>query len=77
MHTRGEWALQLACQAGRLEVVRLLLTLEGDRRVNVHAENELAFRQACTGGHARVVRLLLALKGDRRINVHASSGTFR
>ena len=54
-------------------MVRLLLALEGDRRIDVHADDELAFGWACSGGHLKVVRLLLALEGDRRIDVHSDN----
>ena len=48
-----------------------MLDLEGDRRIDIHAEDEWAFRVACRLGHESLVRLLLSLEGDRRIDIHA------
>jgi len=67
-----------ACEQGHLAVVRELLGLSGDRRVDVHAGEEAAFRGACGNGHVGVVRELLGLSGDRRVDVHAEGqGAFR
>ncbi len=60
-----------ACEHGHVGVVRELLALTGDRRVDVHAEDEDAFRAACYGGHVDVVRELLALMGGGRGGVRA------
>ena len=62
---------QRACANGRLDVVRELLALQGDRFINVHAGNEISFQWACMYGHLNVVRELLALQGDRAVDVHA------
>jgi len=56
---------------GCLDVVRELLALTGDRRVDVHAQEEHAFHGACEKGHLGVVRELLAPTGDRTVSVHA------
>ncbi len=56
---------------GHVDVVRELLALTGDRRVDVHVDDEGGFRGACLRGHLGVVRELLALTGDRRVDVHA------
>ena len=61
-----------ACSSGRMDAIKLLLGLKGDRRVDVHAGNEEAFRNACREGHLEIVKLLLALEGDRRVDVHAA-----
>jgi len=52
------------------EVLKLL-ALEGQHRIDVHAEYEAAYRGACACGHTDVVKVLLALEGDRRIHVQA------
>ena len=58
--------------------MRLLLSLDGDRRIGVHARQAAGFRAACRGDHEGVVRLQLSLDGDRRIDVHAGAeGAFR
>jgi ankyrin repeat protein len=57
----------LACH---LDIVELLLSLTGDRYINVHAADEFAFCFACSDGRHEIVELLLSLTGDRRIDVH-------
>lgn len=57
-----------ACEYGCTEVVKLLLSLTGDRYINVHAIGENAFEMACANKHKEVVKLLLSLEGDRKIN---------
>ena len=42
-------------------MVRELLALEGDRRIDVHVMAEAAFRFACEAGHLFVARELLSL----------------
>lgn len=49
----------------------MLLSLEGDRRIDVHAVDEDAFRCACWKGRESTVKLLLSLEGDRKIDIHA------
>ena len=71
IHANNEEAFRWSCSYGRLEIVKLLLSLSDDRRIDVHAKNENAFWYACRNGHLKVVELLLNLDGDRRINVHA------
>jgi hypothetical protein len=56
-----------ACGNGQLPVVERLLSLEGDRRIDVHAHDEWAFRSACKYGGVHVVDRLLSLEGDRAI----------
>ena len=60
--------------------VRELLSLSGDRRVDVHAVEEKVFRGACRFGHAGLVMPvwssgssaeLLGLGGDCHVDVHA------
>jgi len=63
----------LACRYNHLVLVQELLRIDGDRRIDVHANNEYAFRWACEKGCLEMVRLLLALEGDRRIDVHAEN----
>jgi len=63
--------LLYACKSGNLLLVRELLGLSGDRRVNMC---EQAFTWACHMGHLPMVRELLALTGDRRVDVHTEHG---
>jgi hypothetical protein len=62
---------QQACKEGKLDLVRELLALSGDREVDVHAMDERALFNACSSGHVDVVRELLALSGHREVDVHA------
>jgi len=65
---RGYQALFSACfEAGHVDVVLLLLGLQGDRRVDVHANDDAAFGAACRGGNAQLVQVLLDLEGDRAV----------
>src|SRR5690606_33138000 len=60
-----EYALQLACENGHLEIVRLLISLNS----NIHADNESALRLASENGHLEIVRLLISLNS----NIHADN----
>jgi len=62
-----------ACEEGSLPLVRELLTLSGERFVDVHAGVEFALDWACWRGHVNMVRELLALSGDRRVDVQAGN----
>ena len=57
---------------GQLELIKLLLVLDDDRRIDVHADDEYAFRCACEERYTEIVKFLLELEGDRPINVHAN-----
>jgi hypothetical protein len=59
-----------ACGYGHTKVVTLLLSLNGERAVTVHAKSLYC---ACEGGHVEVIKLLLGLTGERAINVHAEN----
>jgi ankyrin repeat protein len=54
--TQYDYPIRIACEKGRVEVVRLLLR---SRRVNPTANNNLALQCAAENGHIEVVRLLL------------------
>ena len=43
----------------------MLLALEGDRRIDVHAGDVEAFRMACRNRHETIVKLLLTSSLDR------------
>ena len=55
-------------------MVRELLLLEGDQRIDVHAWSDAAFQLACESGRENIVALLLSLDGDRYIDVHMEDG---
>jgi len=57
------------CTLGAVDTARLLLELEGERRVQVDM-NEL-FISVCQYGWLDVAKLLLSLEGDRWVDVHA------
>ena len=67
----AEEVFSSACGSKNVQVVSLLLSLKGDRYIDVHADSEAAFRTACFNGSLNIVRLLLSLKGDRLIDVNA------
>jgi len=64
---KADAAFQAACYEGQLGIVRKLLALSGDRRVDVHAQLEWAYHMACEYGRLDVVRELLALTGQRTV----------
>ncbi len=64
-------ALASACCHGHLDMMQLLLDLEGDRAVDVNAMRGAPFGMACTWGQLEAMRLLLALTGDRTVDVRA------
>ncbi len=66
---KADDVLLLACRAGSVTLLRELLRLSGDRRVNVNVQSGAAFYVACECGQVDVVRELLALTGDRRLNI--------
>lgn len=85
-HEQAQQALTWCCEADNAMGLELVLALEGEKAVDVHASDsagpEAAFRVACRCGSDQVVRQLLALEGDRRIDVHAKAdsqpeGAFR
>ena len=76
VHADCENGFRSACRGGSPEVVRLLLSLTGEREVNVHIHgpehltchwSEVGFVAACKRGNIDIVRELLELKGDRLI----------
>jgi len=54
---------------GHVDLFKLLLSLDGDMSVDVHADTDRAFTLACQHGRVDVMELLLSLEGDRRIDV--------
>ncbi len=62
---------RVACMCGSREVVKFLLSLDDDLRVDVFHENSRAFRDTCLAGQLEIVRELLALGGERYMDVHA------
>jgi ankyrin repeat protein len=75
IHACDEWAFQLACKYGHLDVVKYLISLEPDHnRINIHADDEDAFQLACYNGHLDVVKYLISLEPDHNhINIHANN----
>jgi len=66
-------SLNMACERGYTDIVRMALALKGRRRVNVHAFHERCFRGACSRGQEGVVRELLALQGvSGEVDVHVN-----
>ena len=60
----------MACsqsQCFNLKVIKLLLKVEGDRRISGYILNEEAFRTACEKENLELIQLLLKLEQDRKI----------
>jgi len=76
VHVGEEGAFRGACENGHLGVVRELLALEGDRRINVNVQIDRTFDRVCANGHLSVLQELLALGGDRRIDVEDPDAGF-
>jgi len=57
---------------GHAGVVRQLLALGGDRRVDVHSGHDSAFVQASSRGHIEVVQILLDLSSSRTATTPSS-----
>lgn len=48
----------MACYYGNIEIVKFLLTLDGDRTINIHIDDNFAFKWASDKGHLKVLTLL-------------------
>ena len=55
--------LWIACQYGHLDVVRVLLSVDGIDPNRAKKDGQTPLSRACQNGHVDVVRLLLALPG--------------
>ena len=49
--------------------MRLLLNLEGDRRIDVQVDHNDAIYDAFYYGHEQIIRLLISLEDDRKIDI--------
>jgi len=65
---RDNQAFIEACSYGQEKVVKLLLSLKGQYRVDPSAQNYQALIKAAINGHQNVVRLILSINDDRKIN---------
>jgi len=63
MSIQGEETFVQACTEGRLEIVKLLLSLKGDRYIPAGFNSEYPFRIACENNRVKVVKYLLTLEG--------------
>lgn len=59
---------QDVCRIGSVEIVELLLKLDGGQRINSDIINGDALWWACDNGNTEVVRLLLSSNGNHKIN---------
>jgi len=57
-----------ACSNGSIEIIKMLLALEGERAINPVDQHNEAFINACTNGHQEIVELLLSLKGKYEVD---------
>lgn len=70
VHYNNEEAFKCACINSRINTVKLLLTLDGERKINVNINNDEIFMNACYDGRSDVVKLLLDLEDDRKIDIN-------
>jgi ankyrin repeat protein len=58
--TKNEYAFQLSCKKGHIEIAKWLVSLG----INFHANNELAFQVCCEKGHIEIAKWLVELGID-------------
>lgn len=66
--------LYIACSYGHLPAIKALLSLGGDRCLDVSEEEGAVWITACRNGCLDAVDYLLGLTGPRRVDVHAQGG---
>lgn len=82
IHANNEYAFQLSCQNGDLDLAQYLVDLgqKSNSLINIHEDNELAFRWSCQNGHLNIAEWLINLgqKSNSPINIHvADENPFR
>lgn len=70
---RDNYAIQIAAHNGYVDIVRILLALKGERKVDASANKNYAIQWASLGGHTEVVRELLALDNSRQVDAAADN----
>lgn len=69
VHYDNDGAYKNACFNAHKKIVKILLSLEGDRRINVNHSEQ--FVDACNNKDCPdFIEFMLSLEGDRRINIH-------
>lgn len=76
IHNINEYAFQLACRSGNLDLCKWLINLDQTRKIDIHTDGELAFIWSCKFGHIDIAKWLIDLgeKTDSRINIHGEFG---
>lgn len=62
-------SFEVACKNSQIDVVKFLLSLEGDQKIN-KKDIETVFFDLCEFGYIELIKLLLELKGERKIDFH-------
>ena len=77
IHAINEFAFQLSCKHGYLEIAKWLLNLSMQKNftsIDVHANCDLSFRWSCEYGHLEVAKWLIGF--GLRINLSVINGLF-
>lgn len=64
IHVENEYAFQLSCEHGYLEISKWLVDLSLQKNfipINIHANNEAAFQKSCMNNHLEVAKWLVNL----------------
>lgn len=67
IHTQSEYPFQLSCREGHLEIMKFLLTIDG--QINISADNYLAFKWSCMNGQLEIAKFLYSLDNPRRLAI--------
>ena len=67
IHALNEYAFQLSCKNGHLEIAKWLVDLGKQKNftpINIHAENEYAYKWSYKNDHPEIVKLLVDTVGE-------------
>ena len=67
MEMRGENAFDFACSKGHLKVIKFLLSLTGDDRIDQET-CQLGFDCACSNQQFEIIKVLLNSRDERKLD---------
>lgn len=77
IHEYGEYAFQLCCENGHIELAQKLyqISQSNNNLINIHADNEYAFRRSCEKGQIETAKWLyqLSQQNDNELCISAVS----